>query len=176
MREALWVDPFAQSLGVASFWRGGFLRCGKSCTWPSGGMTHSASEEDTLQRKEILVKHHIQLVPKRKGRKDLRTTIQLEDFPGSSAGRESACHAGDPDSIPGLRRSSGGGHDNPLQHSCLENSPGQRSLVDYSPWGCKESDTTERPTVSSDLINLSKNALRAPACLLKSIFISLFIS
>ena len=30
MREALWVDTFAQSLGVASFWRGGFLRCGKS--------------------------------------------------------------------------------------------------------------------------------------------------
>ena len=24
-------------------------------------------------------------------------------------------------SIPGLGRSSGGGHDNPLQHSCLEN-------------------------------------------------------
>ena len=77
MREALWVDPFAQSLGVASFWRGGFVPCGKSCTWPSGGMTHSASEENTLQRKEILVKHHIQLVPKKKGRKDLRTTIQL---------------------------------------------------------------------------------------------------
>ena len=26
--------------------------------------------------------------------------------------------------------------------------PGQRSLVGYSPGGCKESDTTEQPTVS----------------------------
>ena len=29
--------------------------------------------------------------------------------------------AGDPDSIPGLGRSPGGGHGNPLQYSCLEN-------------------------------------------------------
>ena len=27
-------------------------------------------------------------------------------------------------------------------------SQGQRSLVGYSPWGCKESDTTERLTLS----------------------------
>ena len=71
------------------------------------------------------------------------SSIQLEGFPGSSAGRESTCHEGDPDSIPMLRRSSGGGHDNPLQYSCLENPPGHRSLVGYGPWGCKESDTTE---------------------------------
>jgi len=42
-----------------------------------------------------------------------------------------------------LGRSPGGGHTNPLQYSCLENPHGQRSLVDCSPWGCKESDTTE---------------------------------
>ena len=29
------------------------------------------------------------------------------------------------------------------QYSCLENPYGQRSLVGYSPWGHKESDTTE---------------------------------
>ena len=39
--------------------------------------------------------------------------------------------------------SAGGGHGNPLQYSCLENPHGQRSLVDYSPWGHKELDTTE---------------------------------
>ena len=50
---------------------------------------------------------------------------------------------GDSGSIPGLRRSPGGGHSNPLQCSCLENSHGQRSLVGYSPWGCKESDMAE---------------------------------
>ena len=55
--------------------------------------------------------------------------------PGSSVGRESACHAGDLGSIPGLGRSAGGGHGNPLQYSCLENPHGQRSLVGCSPWG-----------------------------------------
>ena len=29
------------------------------------------------------------------------------------------------------------------KYSCLENPHGQRSLVGYSPWGCKESDMTE---------------------------------
>ena len=50
----------------------------------------------------------------------------------------------DADSIPGLGRSSGGGHGNALQDSCLENPHEQRSLVGYSPRGCKESDTTEQ--------------------------------
>ena len=31
----------------------------------------------------------------------------------------------------------------PLQYSCLENPHGERSLVGYSSWGHKESDTTE---------------------------------
>ena len=38
----------------------------------------------------------------------------------------------------------GGGHGTPLQYSCLENPHGQRSLVDFSPWGHKELDMTER--------------------------------
>ena len=37
----------------------------------------------------------------------------------------------------------GRGHGNPLQCSCLENPHGQRSLVGYSPWGRRESDTAE---------------------------------
>ena len=40
-------------------------------------------------------------------------------------------------------RSPAGGHGNPLQYSCLENSHGQRSLAGYSPWGHRESDVTE---------------------------------
>ena len=32
-----------------------------------------------------------------------------------------ACSAGDEGSVPGLGRSPGGQHDNPLQYSCLEN-------------------------------------------------------
>ena len=45
--------------------------------------------------------------------------------------------------IPGSGRSPGGSHGNPLKFCCLENPHGQRSLVGYSPWGRKESDTTE---------------------------------
>ena len=42
-------------------------------------------------------------------------------FPCSLVGKESACSAGDPSSIPGLGRSPGEGNGNPLQHSRLEN-------------------------------------------------------
>ena len=55
--------------------------------------------------------------------------------PGGSDSKESACNAGDPGSIPELGRSPGEFH-------------GQSSLADYSPWGCKESDMTERLTLS----------------------------
>ena len=65
-------------------------------------------------------------------------------FPGGSELKESACNAGELGSIPGLGQSLGGGNGNPLQYSCLGESHGQRSLVGYSPWGHKESDTTER--------------------------------
>ena len=41
---------------------------------------------------------------------------------GGSNGKEFACHAGDPGSIPGLGTSLGEGNENPLQDSCLENS------------------------------------------------------
>ena len=63
--------------------------------------------------------------------------MAIRDFSGSSAGKESACNAGDPGLIPGLGRSAGGRHGNPLQYSCLEKPHGNRSLVDYSPWGHK---------------------------------------
>ena len=48
------------------------------------------------------------------------------------------------DSIPGLGRSPGGRHGNPLQYSCLENPHRHRRLAGFSPWSSKESDTTER--------------------------------
>ena len=65
-------------------------------------------------------------------------------FPGGLDSKESACNVGDLGLIPRLERSHGGGHGNQLQYSCLENPPGQRSLADCSPWGCKELDSTER--------------------------------
>ena len=43
--------------------------------------------------------------------------IKHQGFSGGSAGKESACSAGDPDSIPGLGRSAGEGIGYPLQDS-----------------------------------------------------------
>ena len=50
-------------------------------------------------------------------------TPPSENFPGNSDGKESTCIAGYLGSIPGLGRPPGGGCGNPLQYSCLENSP-----------------------------------------------------
>ena len=68
----------------------------------------------------------------------------MSGFPGDSVGKEPAWNAGDLGLIPGCERFPGGGYGNPPQYSCLENPHGQRSLVGYSPWNHKESDTTER--------------------------------
>ena len=48
-------------------------------------------------------------------------TPVLSGFPGGSVGKESACTAGDPSSIPELGKSPGEGNGNPLQYSCLGN-------------------------------------------------------
>ena len=51
----------------------------------------------------------------------LTLTIAALGFPRSSVGKESACNAGDLDSIPALGRSPREGNGNPLQYPCLEN-------------------------------------------------------
>ena len=59
-------------------------------------------------------------------------------FPGGSDGKESVCNAGDPGSIPGLGRSPGEGHSNPLQYSCLEMlCHGQKDLMGLQSMGCR---------------------------------------
>ena len=50
--------------------------------------------------------------------------VHTEEFPCGSAGKESACNAGDLGSIPGLGRFPGEGKGYPLQYSGLENSMG----------------------------------------------------
>ena len=60
-----------------------------------------------------------------------------------SAGKESACNAGDQGSIPGLGRYPGEGNGNPLQYSCPEN-PMDRGAWQATVHGvAKELDTTE---------------------------------
>ena len=75
---------------------------------------------------------------------------------GGSAGKESAYNSGDLDSISGLGRSSGGGHGNPLQYSCLENPHRQRSLAGCSPWDHIELDTTERLSTEQSISDVKK--------------------
>ena len=70
-------------------------------------------------------------------------TYQYLGFPRGSEVKASACNAGDLGSVPGLGRSPGGGHGNPLQYSCLENP------MDGGAWwatvhGVAKSDTTEQ--------------------------------
>ena len=65
--------------------------------------------------------------------------IQLMGFLGGSAGKESACNAGDLGLIPGLGKKPGKRERLPT----LVFLPGEFHGL-YSPWGHKESDTTER--------------------------------
>ena len=131
-------------------------------------------------------------------------------LPGSSAGKESACNAGDPSSIPGLGRSPGERIGYPAQYSWaslvaqmvknpqetwvqslrwedpLEKGtathssilawriPGHRSLAGYSPWGHKDSDTTERLSfritpLYCPLLNNTLRIIWSESCLLQLI-------
>ena len=69
----------------------------------------------------------------------------FENFPGSSDGKEQACNAGDPGSIPGSERPPGEENGNTRQYSCPENPR------DTGAWwatvhgvACKESDDSVR--------------------------------
>ena len=59
---------------------------------------------------------------------EFRTSIKTKGFPGGSDGKESACNAVDPGSIPGLGRFPWRRHGNPTQYSCLRNPMGQRFM------------------------------------------------
>ena len=61
-------------------------------------------------------------------------------FAGGTDGKKSACNVEDPGSAPGSGRSPG-------EVFLPGESHGQRSLAGSSPWGRKESDTTERLTL-----------------------------
>ena len=58
-------------------------------------------------------------------------------FPRCSLVKNSPANAGDVGLIPGSGRSPGEGNDTSIQCSLPGKSPGQRSLVGYSPWGRK---------------------------------------
>ena len=81
-------------------------------------------------------------------------------FPDSSVGKESACSAGDPGSIPGSGRSTGEGIGYPLQYSWIslvvqlvENPPAMWGLG-FDPWlGRSPGEGKDYPFQYSDLEN-----------------------
>ena len=67
-------------------------------------------------------------------------TLTPRGLPRWLSSKDSTCNTRAPrdaGSIPGLGRSPGGGHGNPLQYSCLEHPHRPRSLARWSPWGCR---------------------------------------
>ena len=70
-----------------------------------------------------------------------------------SEGRESACNAGDPGSIPGVGRCPGEGNGNPLQYSCLENT------MDGGAWWATVHGVTKSRTRLSDFTHLLRKKL-----------------
>ena len=73
---------------------------------------------------------------------DIKEFSKVLRLPRWLRGKESTCHVGDMDSVPGLGKCPGDGHGNPLQYSWL------RNPMDRGAWQAtvhmvlKESDTT----------------------------------
>ena len=85
-----------------------------------------------------------------------RNTIDIP-VPGSSESKELACDVGDPGSILGSGRSSGGGTGYPHQYSCLENciNRGAWWATVHGVCKSKESDTTEQLTLFHHMLQLT---------------------
>ena len=78
------------------------------------------------------------------------------------------------DFSPWVGKIPGGGHDNPPRYSCLRNPHGQSSLVGYSPWGCKESDTAGQLSTAQHMVVLFP-VLKEISILFSTVAVSTFI-
>ena len=88
----------------------------------------------------------------------LAVPLGSQGFPGGTAVKNPPANAGDSGSVPGWGRSPGGGHGNPLQYSCLENT------TDRGAWraaiqGVAESDVTEHALTAGPLAESEKGDL-----------------
>ena len=100
--------------------------------------TLSVSKDDKLQELCFSADRRVKIVWSL-----WKTVWHDRGFPGGSVVKNPPANAGDAGSVPGLGRSPGEGNGNPLQYYCLENPMDGGNLVDYSPWGRDELDTTE---------------------------------
>ena len=99
-------------------------------------------------------------------------TTEGMGFSGGSDGKESACNMEDLGSVPGLGRPPGEGDGKSLQYSCLETimDRGAWGLAGYSPWGCKDSDTTEQLTQTQTHTHTYTEAMN-----IQNMFIKLYV-
>ena len=88
--------------------------------------------------------------------KDRLPTPVFLGFPCGSAGKESACNAGELGSIPELGGSPRGGHSNPLQYSCLEN-PRDGGACWAAVYGVAQSWKQKQKILRRDDKNTQKN-------------------
>ena len=121
------------------FWVFGNEACGILACWPGIKPTPSALEGEILATgppgKSPLASFKMYLV-------SIYTC--LWGFPGGSEVKASTSDAGDLGLIPGSGRFPWRRKWQPTPVFLPGESHGRRSLVGYSPWGCKELDTTER--------------------------------
>ena len=137
-RPKRWNEKMEKELKVQ---RGGEGGTRKSPSLPSSFCMPTAQQPEAREKMGWGIARNSYIKPK--GLLELATKNLVGGFPGGSDGKESACNSGEPGSIPGLSKSPGEGNGNPFQYSGLENSMDiDRSLVGYSSWGCKNSDTT----------------------------------
>ena len=120
-----------------------------SCSWTFWASLVAQMVKNPLARQETCIQFLDWKIPWRSDR--LHIPIFL-GFPGSSAGKESACNVGDLGSIPGLGRS-------PEERERLPTPvfwPREFHRL-YSPWVCKESDTTEWLSLSRSAWSLTQS-------------------
>ena len=82
----------------------------------------------------------------------------MKGYPGGSLGKESACNAGDPDSIPMLGRSPGEGNGNLLQYSCLGNPMDRGAWLALVQRVAKELDTEQQQRQHHNIAQLVKGS------------------
>ena len=105
------------------------------CCWLGGPKEERLEGSHELSPSQNPMKSHVPPSPLLNDR--------VRGFPGGSEGLESACNGRDLGLIRGSGRSPGAREGLPTPVFLPREFHGQRSLVSYSPWGHKESDTTD---------------------------------
>ena len=111
----------------------------KQRAWPlTQAAQHSLVVNKIKERPKVINKGHSWTKADQHSSSGDLLRLQL-GLPSGSDGKESACNAGDPGSMPGLGRFLGEGNGNPLQYSCLGNTMEEHGRIT---WDHKQLDMT----------------------------------